>query len=111
MLLQVEQRLGFECFLRRQGRLFPTREGRALLPEGDDVCVLALPADAVETLAGPFGYPIGRLHGPGLAREERQAGAGAALRQWWNVALAVEIGAAAVAAVDLTVQYGVSYPP
>jgi DNA-binding transcriptional LysR family regulator len=33
MLQQTEDRLGFQCFVRDQGRLTPTAEGRALLPE------------------------------------------------------------------------------
>lgn len=33
MLLQTEERLGFKCFTRDHGRLTPTAEARALLPE------------------------------------------------------------------------------
>jgi len=32
-LQQIEEHLGFDCFIRQQGQLIPTPEARALLPE------------------------------------------------------------------------------
>ena len=77
----------------------------ALLADGDDVRVLPVAADMVAPIATPFAYPLGKLKTPGASRGAVLAGAGAQMRQWWSVALAVELGATAKAAVDLTIDY------
>jgi hypothetical protein len=84
---------------------FLANAGIALAEDGDDVRVIELAGRDVEPLTAPFGYPLGRLRSPDLSGAERIAGAAPLLRQWWNVALAAEIGAVAKAAVDLTVEY------
>jgi hypothetical protein len=84
---------------------FLANAGIALAEDGDDVRVIDLTNRDVEPLTAPFGYPVGRLRSTDMAGTERIAGAAPLLRQWWNVALAAEIGAVAKAAVDLTVEY------
>jgi hypothetical protein len=84
---------------------FLTNAGIALAEDGDDVRVIDLASCDVEPLTAPFGYPLGRLRSPDLSGAERIASAAPLLRQWWNVALAAEIGAVTKAAADLTVEY------
>jgi hypothetical protein len=79
--------------------------GTALIADGDDVRVMDLACREVEPLTVPFGYPLGRLRSANLAGTGCFPGAAPKLLQWWHVALATEIGAAARAAVELTVQY------
>lgn len=83
---------------------FLTGGGIALSEDGVDVRVMNLADRDIQPLNPPFGYPVGRLRSAELDGE-RIIGAAPILRQWWHVALAVEIGAVAGAAVDLTVQY------
>jgi len=83
---------------------FLTGAGTALIEDGNDVRIMDLTGQEVEALSAPFGYPLGRLRSAALGGD-RIAGAAPALRQWWHIALAVEIGAVARAAVELTVQY------
>ncbi|HTJ62647.1 MAG TPA: acyl-CoA dehydrogenase family protein [Alphaproteobacteria bacterium] len=77
----------------------------ALIADGDDIRILLVTADMVDPVPSPFAYPLGKLK-PGVRRAGTvRTGAASALRLWWNVALAVEIGATAKAAVDLIVDY------
>lgn len=78
---------------------------QALIADGDNAWLLPLDAAAVEPQDTPFAYPLGRLRPDYRDRGERLPGAGPAMRQWWSVALAGEIGATAKAAVDLTLDY------
>jgi alkylation response protein AidB-like acyl-CoA dehydrogenase len=79
----------------------------ALIDLGDDVILLPLKGDDVTTVGNAFvAYPVGRLTrgdlsgGKSLGAEKVEL-----FRQWWRVALAVEISANMLAALDQTVAY------
>ncbi|MHA3791152.1 acyl-CoA dehydrogenase family protein [Sphingomonas sp. YL-JM2C] len=78
----------------------------ALVDMGDDVAILPVAADAVEPVESIYGYPYGRFVTPPVLDEARiLRGAGPRLRLWWRIALSVEIAAAAMAAIDFTIDY------
>jgi hypothetical protein len=77
----------------------------ALIAEGEDVRILSVTAEMVDPVATPFAYPLGRLKAPMSSQGAVRVGANAKMRHLWSVALAVEIGATAKAAVDLTIDY------
>ncbi len=77
----------------------------ALIVEDEDVRVLPITAGMVDPVATTFAYPLGKLKTPRPSEGAVRVGAGADMRQWWSVALAVELGATAKAAVDLTIDY------
>jgi hypothetical protein len=77
----------------------------ALIADGDDLRILPVTADMVDPVATPFAYPLGKLKTLRAEKGTVRTGAAAEMRHWWSVALAVEIGATAKAAVDLTIDY------
>lgn len=78
----------------------------ALVDMGDDVAILPVEAGAVETVESVYAFPYGRFADlPVLAGAHVLRGAGPRLRLWWRIALAVEISAAAMAAIDFTIDY------
>jgi len=79
----------------------------ALIEQEGEVLALEVDPAAVETVESIFAYPMGKFReAPDLARAERlPAGSAAKLHQWWQVALAVEAGAAMISAVEFTVDY------
>ena len=92
------------------GETAPVRFGahaRSLLVlDGDDARRVELdPADR-EPVRSNFGYPVGRI-GAGATRGgvALEPGAGARLRAWWRVALAVEAAGAMQTCLDTTVEY------
>ncbi|MET0378171.1 MAG: acyl-CoA dehydrogenase family protein [Spongiibacteraceae bacterium] len=78
----------------------------ALIDLGDDVVLLPLQPADVEVIDAFVAYPTGRLTRGDLGGG-RRLGADAVeiLRQWWRVALAVEMSATMLAALDKTVAY------
>ena len=84
---------------------FVSPRGMALLDCGDVVRVLDLSRCRVEAVDTPFAFPFGKLADVDLAQTEVLAATPALMRQWWRVALAVEIGAVARVALELTVDY------
>jgi alkylation response protein AidB-like acyl-CoA dehydrogenase len=78
-----------------------------LLDLGDEAGILEVPAGAVEPVPAMYAYSYGRLRtSPDLSKARKLgAGSGTALRRWWRVALAVEAGAAMLAAVQFTSDY------
>ncbi|WP_336967466.1 acyl-CoA dehydrogenase family protein [Sphingobium aromaticiconvertens] len=77
-----------------------------LVDMGEDVAILPVEAGQVEPVKSIYGYPYGRFATtPDLASARHLRGQGAALRQWWRVAIAIEIAAASMAAIDFTVDY------
>jgi alkylation response protein AidB-like acyl-CoA dehydrogenase len=78
----------------------------ALIDLGDDVALLPVEAENVETVPSILAYPFGRFRRPPDLRAARrlrcQAGA---LRHWWRVALSAESAGAAQAAVAFTLNH------
>lgn len=80
--------------------------GTVLVDLGDDVAVIPVDADMVETVQSIYAFPYGRfVRRPDLSAAKRFKGSGAAMRQWWRVGLAAEIAGAADAAIAFTVDY------
>lgn len=79
----------------------------ALLISDDDVVVVPVSEGDVEAVDTIYGYPYGRFTAtPNLAACRRLGTAAAqAARQWWRVAIAVEMAGAAQSAVDFTIDY------
>lgn len=78
----------------------------ALVEDGEDVVVVEIDADAVETITSVFAYPYGRFRSrPALASARRLRGARDTLRHWWRVGLAAEFAGAAASAVEFTIDY------
>jgi alkylation response protein AidB-like acyl-CoA dehydrogenase len=77
-----------------------------ILLEDGEARVAELSDAAIETLPSVLGYPFGRLAEPDeLVVRSLGAGSGAALAQWWRVALAVEAAGLLQAAFDATIDY------
>jgi|JI10StandDraft_1071094.scaffolds.fasta_scaffold29417_2 hypothetical protein len=76
----------------------------ALIVEGADVRVLDVTADMIAPIETPFAYPLGKLKS-GARDGVVLHGAAAKMLRAWRQALAVEIGAAARAATELTVAF------
>jgi len=92
-----------------EGETGPIRYGahaRTLLVlAGDEARVISLEPGAAEPVKSNFGFPMGRIAasvGQGISLG---AGSGAALRNWWRVAIAAETVGAMQAALDVTVEY------
>lgn len=78
----------------------------AIVDLGDDAAVLRIAPDNVEQVSSIYAFPYGRLKiTPDVGEWRQLPGAGPRLRQWWRVAIALEIAAAAQAAIDFTVDY------
>lgn len=78
----------------------------ALIDCGDGVAILPVDPANVIPVESIYAYPYGRFRAlPDLAAARRIAGAGPRLRQWWRVALALEIAGAAERAIAFTVDY------
>jgi len=77
----------------------------ALIADGEDVRIVAVTADMVDPVPSPFAYPLGKLKPGASSAGTVLKDAAAGMRLWWNLALAVDIGATARAAVDLTIGY------
>jgi hypothetical protein len=77
----------------------------ALIADGGDVNILPVTQDMVDPVTTPFAYPLGKLKRPQADKGTILAGRAAEMRHWWSVALAVEIGATARAAVELSIDY------
>jgi alkylation response protein AidB-like acyl-CoA dehydrogenase len=106
----VGRRLGGPVALVTDGENVPVRFGAhartALVLAQDRARVVALDTGAATVVKSEFGYPMGRFVPGALADGEVLApGSGAALRNWWRVALAAETSGAMRAALDVTVEY------
>lgn len=79
----------------------------ALVDVGDDVLVVPVEADNVETIDSIYAYPMGRFRQvPDLSKAQRLGpSAVAPLRQWWRLSLAAECAGLMRSAVDFTVDY------
>jgi hypothetical protein len=78
----------------------------ALIDLGDDVAIVPVAADAVESVPSILSYPYGRFRQqPNLSTARRLPMKGATLRHWWRVALAAEMAGAAEAAVAFTLEH------
>lgn len=79
----------------------------ALLDVGDDVLVIPVDPDNVETIETIYAYPYGRFKTlPDLSKAERLGPAAVGLlRQWWRVSIAAECAGLMSKAVDFTVDY------
>jgi len=78
----------------------------ALVDLGDDIAVVPVKADNVESVASILAYPYGRfIRVPELRGALRLRGQGSKLRHWWRVALAAECAGAARAAIALIVDH------
>jgi alkylation response protein AidB-like acyl-CoA dehydrogenase len=75
-----------------------------LVLDGDDAGVVAADDVDVEPVASRAGYPMGRVR-LRAAGGRLDAGRGAALRRAWQVGLAVETGAVALAAVEFAARH------
>ena len=77
-----------------------------LVDRGDDVAIVEVREGDTEPVKAIFAYPYAQFRkAPDLSRAKKLKGAGARLRQWWRVALAVEAGAAMEQAVLFTAEY------
>jgi alkylation response protein AidB-like acyl-CoA dehydrogenase len=92
--------------LSRSHRFLPQAQ-IALVDLGDEAAVLDLAGIEVEPSDAIFGYPYGRFAKvPDLAGARRLGGgSGERLRQWWRVAIAIEVAASMQAALDFTLAY------
>lgn len=79
----------------------------ALVDLGHEAAVLELDGLEVEPVDAIFGYPYGRFRqAPDLSKAQRLGpGSGPKLRQWWRVAMAIEIAASLQTALDFTLAY------
>ena len=79
----------------------------ALFETDGDVLAIDVSPEDVETVESLFAYPMGRFRTPPDLAKAQRLGPEAVdkLRQWWRVALAVEVGAAMASAVEFTVDY------
>ncbi|QBQ99077.1 acyl-CoA dehydrogenase family protein [Paraburkholderia pallida] len=84
---------------------FVDARGSALLDCGDVVRVVDLRTCQVEPVDTPFAYPFGKVAQIDVEKARPVDASADVMRQWWRVALAVEIGAVARVALDLTVEY------
>lgn len=73
----------------------------------DDVVIVPAAQLQVETLTGPYAYPMGKLAAmPDLAGARRLGAAKVAeCQRLWRLAIALEIGAAMQGAIDFTTDY------
>lgn len=76
-----------------------------LLDTGDEARLVALEPGRVEPEKSGFMYPMGSLGSDPTAGESLGPGTGAKLRDWWRLALAVEVAGTMKAALDVTVAY------
>jgi hypothetical protein len=77
-----------------------------LVDLGEDVAIVPLAAEAIEPVTSIYGFPYGRFRTPPAIQSARTIkGAGPAMRQWWRVALTLEIAGAAEAAIAFTLDY------
>jgi alkylation response protein AidB-like acyl-CoA dehydrogenase len=78
-----------------------------IVDNGDEALVLDLAGVDVDLTPGIFGFTYGAFRTrPDLGAARRLgSGSGARLRLWWRVALAAEIGAAMVQALEFTTEY------
>ena len=95
----------FETSARAPVRFLPGA-ATALAISDDGVRIIDVARCSFETVQTPFGYPFGRLidFDP-LKWPIAEGVAPSIMRQWWRVALAGEIAAAADSAVALTVEH------
>lgn len=85
---------------------FLDRARTVLVDMGDDVAVVDVKPGDTEAVHSIFAYPCGQFRNkPDLAKARKLAGAGAKMRLWWRVALAVEAGAAMDQALQFTAEY------
>lgn len=109
--LLPEERLAGPIALIGEGRLDKAQRNlpiakTALVESGDDVVILPVDPDTVESVETILAYPYGRFRRlPDLVSARRLPGARSTLRQWWRVALAAEFAGAAQSAVAFTVDY------
>ena len=76
-----------------------------LLDVGDAARLIPLEPGTVEPVKSGFMYPMGSLDLDASAGESLGPGSGAKLRDWWRLALAVEVAGTMKAALDVTVEY------
>ncbi len=92
---------------------FPDRAHRnlpiartALVDLGEDVAVLQITPGMVTPVDSIYAYPYGRFATrPDFSAARILPGRGHAMRQWWRIAIALEIAAASTAAIDFTIDY------
>lgn len=78
----------------------------AIIDLGDDVAIMPLDDDSVESIDSFLAFPMGRLKNPDLGNAKRLGAAAVpALRQWWQVSLALEIAGCMRGALDRTLDY------
>jgi alkylation response protein AidB-like acyl-CoA dehydrogenase len=91
------------------GAAVPVRFGAhavtALVSDGDVARVVSLEPGAGQPVASNFGYPMGRIELADGAGESLGPGSGAALRNWWRLAVAAEAVGTMGAALDVTLEY------
>ena len=98
------------AMMRKQDLSLPVRflaVARTVLVDlGDDVAIVDVKEGDTEAVKAIFAYPYGQFRqAPDLAKARILKGAGAKLRLWWRVALAVEAAAAMEQAILFTVEY------
>ena len=95
--------------LARAGEEGPIRYGahaRTLLALDDGVArVVPLGPGDAEPVKSNFGFPMGRVTVAAGRGEALGPGSGAAMRNWWRIAIAAEAVGAMQAALDVTVEY------
>jgi alkylation response protein AidB-like acyl-CoA dehydrogenase len=93
----------------QRGETGPIRYGahaRTLLVlDGEEARVVTLAPGDAEPVTSNFGFPMGRVAATDGRGESLGAGSGAALRNWWRIAVAAEAVGAMQAALDVTVEY------
>ena len=79
----------------------------AFVLDGDSAVLIGVPRGNVTRVSGMFAYPLGRFATPPDLTAGRRLSADEAvkLRRWWRIAIALEAGAAMIAATAFTVDY------
>jgi alkylation response protein AidB-like acyl-CoA dehydrogenase len=105
----TERTLPGPIALAKSGETGPIRyaaHARTLLVlDGEEARVVALEQGDAEPVTSNFGFPMGRVAVAVGRGDSLGAGSGAALCNWWRVAIAAETVGAMQAALDVTVAY------
>lgn len=98
------------ALMRKQDLSLPVRflavARTVLVDMGDDVAIVEVKEGDTEAVKSIFAFPYGQFRkAPDLTKARILKGAGAKLRLWWRVALAVEAAAAMEQGILFTVEY------